>query len=132
MKKAIAGIRSIGEFTLDEKSGKVEKLEKSGMYIKRIRRRTRTNAVRRERRGSKCSCRQSPTCTIRTCSRTPRWLQRDAAVTLVEMIIVLLAYSFWRIRQLTSDITEPYSVYPEDVIKRIRGSILPGHGLKEF
>ena len=57
---------------------------------------------------------------------------KDAAVTLVEMTIVLLAYSFWRMRQVTTDITDVYNVYPEEVIKRVRGSILPGFGLKEL
>lgn len=57
---------------------------------------------------------------------------KDAAVTLVEMAIVLLAYSFWRSHQLLNDITDIYSIYPHEVLGRIRGAFYPGRRVKEM
>lgn len=57
---------------------------------------------------------------------------KDAAVTLVEMAIVLLAYSFWRCQQLLNDITEIYSILPHEVMGRIRGAFYPGRRVKEM
>ncbi len=57
---------------------------------------------------------------------------KDAAVTLVEMAIVLLASSFWRSQQLLDDITDIYSILPHEVLYRIRGAFYPTRRVKEM
>jgi hypothetical protein len=57
---------------------------------------------------------------------------KDAAVTVVETVFVLLAFSFWRMHQLMNDVTEIYSIHPKDVVARIRGAFYPGRPLKEM
>ena len=126
----IAGIRSVGGFNGDSPS----KLEKGDRALNNSGSAQKESSKRSKKREKKL-LRMQPESHL----HHPDMLEnpeisttKDAAVTLVEMTIVLLAYSFWRVRQLASDITDIYSVYPEDVVKRIRGSILPGHGLKEL
>ncbi len=128
----IAEIRSMGAFNGDDSPSKLEKGEGSSSLHGSARKDTNKRSKKRER---KQLMRWPPESHL----HHPDMFEnpgiattKDAAVTLVEMTIVLLAYSFWRVRQLTSDITDLYSVYPEDVVKRVRGSILPGHGLKEI
>ena len=60
----------------------------------------------------------------------PSSSSRDMAVNLVEIVFVLLEFAYWKVNRFSAhDLKELFDITPEDVIDRIKNSMLPGqHG----
>lgn len=53
---------------------------------------------------------------------------RDVAVSLVEIVFVLIEYSYWIVYQIYAyDLKELFNIAPTEVVRRALFSLLPGH-----